>query len=133
MDAAARHAFREGFVPLLSTKGLEALASALQRNDPRLIQGKTIDPPCLAFTEKESVEGAWAAMDGQRLYSFAVAELDWQFAKLCLDAGERLGDPAACRYLMNWIDDTPREEMRSQLLGEVVIALTARGTAMPAA
>ena len=30
-----------------------------------------------------------------------------------------LGEPAGCRWLLNWVDDTPREEMRGKLLGEV--------------
>ena len=32
---------------------------------------------------------------------------------------ERLGEPAACRWFLNWFDDTPRDQMRRELLAEV--------------
>ena len=44
------------------------------------------------------------------------------------EADTRLGEPAAVRYFLNWFDDTPRDEMRRQLLAEVNRALAERFT-----
>ena len=41
----------------------------------------------------------------------------------CFEADQRLGEPAACRWFLNWFDDTPRDEMRRELLAEVELAL----------
>ena len=39
---------------------------------------------------------------------------------------QRFGEPTACRWFLNWFDETPREEMREQLLAEVQRALAQR-------
>jgi hypothetical protein len=48
-----------------------------------------------------------------------VAEVEEFFARACFETDQRLGEPAACRWFLNWYDETPREEMRRQLLAEV--------------
>lgn len=48
-----------------------------------------------------------------------IAEVEEGFARACFEADQILGEPAACRWLLNWYDDTPREEMRRELLGEL--------------
>jgi hypothetical protein len=48
-----------------------------------------------------------------------VAEVEEFFARVCFEIDERLGEPAACRWFLNWFDDSPRGEMRTQLLSEV--------------
>jgi hypothetical protein len=48
------------------------------------------------------------------------------FARTCFEADQRLGEPAACRHLLNWFDDMPRDEMRRQLLAEVDLAIMGR-------
>jgi hypothetical protein len=39
---------------------------------------------------------------------------------------QRLGEPAACRWFLNWFDETPRDEMRRLLLPEVQQLLAER-------
>ena len=41
------------------------------------------------------------------------------YERLCLAADDALGEPAACNHFLNWYDQTPRPEMRRQLLREV--------------
>jgi hypothetical protein len=48
-----------------------------------------------------------------------VGEVEEYFARICFEADQRLGEPAAVRYFLNWFDDTPRVEMRRELLDEV--------------
>jgi hypothetical protein len=48
-----------------------------------------------------------------------VSEVEEFFARACFETDQRLGEPAACRWFLNWYDETPREEMRRQLLAEV--------------
>ena len=55
-----------------------------------------------------------------------VGEVEETFARVCFEADQRLGEPAAVRYFLNWYDDTPRDEMRKQLLAEVERALADR-------
>jgi hypothetical protein len=68
---------------------------------------------------------------GEGLVTVGAVE-EW-FARLCFEADQRLGEPGACRYLFNWIDDTPREEMRQALLVEVEAELARRGATAPTA
>src|SRR6516225_8882065 len=105
-----RKVWRDGLAPLISTAGLEALERALSTDDARLLQGATTTPPPLQCVQDWPVEAACAlgycGWQGEGLES--VAEVD-----------ERLGEPAACRWFLNWFDETPRDEMRSLLLTEV--------------
>lgn len=55
-----------------------------------------------------------------------VGDLNHFFAKMCYEADELLSEPAECRYFLNWFDKTPRDEMRSELLKEVDLALAKR-------
>jgi hypothetical protein len=55
-----------------------------------------------------------------------VGQVEEFFARLCFEADQRLGEPAACRWFLNWFDDTPRADMRRELLGEVERALAER-------
>lgn len=136
-----RKVWREGLAPLLPTKGLEALARALTDDDPRLLQGATTTPPPLQCVQDWPVEAAcgvgFCGWQGQELES--VAEVEEFFAGVCFEVDQRLGEPAACRWFLNWFDETPREEMRRQLLGEVSRTLSQRladctpSTAAPAA
>jgi hypothetical protein len=56
-----------------------------------------------------------------------------RFAQLCFEVDQHFGEPRACRHFLNWFDDTPREQMRRELLPEVVLALVARGFQLPGA
>ncbi len=116
-----RKVWRDGLAPLISTEGLEALRSALANDDARLLQGATTTPPPLQCVQDWPVEAACAlgycGWQGEGLES--VAEVEEYFARLCFEVDQRLGEPAACRWFLNWFDETPRDEMRALLLSEV--------------
>ena len=123
-----RKVWRDGFAPQLSTAGLDALRHALREDDTRLIQGVTTSPPPIPCLREWAVEGACAvafcAWQGEGFDT--VGEVERQFACTCLDADMALGEPAACRYFVNWFDDTPRDQMRRLLLEEVERTLSER-------
>jgi hypothetical protein len=123
-----RKVWREGLEPLLSTAGLEALRRALVNDDPRLLQGATTTPPPLQCVQDWPVEGACAlgfcGWQGEGLET--VAEVEEFFARMCFEIDQRLGEPAACRWFLNWFDEAPRDEMRRLLLAEVNRALARR-------
>jgi hypothetical protein len=116
-----RKVWRDGAAPLLSDAGLEALRAALLNDDPRLVQGTTTMPPPLQCVQDWGVECAcllalpgWLG-DGLE----TVAEVEEFFARMCFEIDNLIGEPAACHWLLNWFDDTPRDEMRRELLAEV--------------
>lgn len=123
-----RKVWREAAAPLLSTKSLVALKEALERDDERLIQGATMTPPPLFSVQDWPVEAACAlgycGWIGEELST--VGEVSEFFARMCFSIDERLGEPAGCRWLLNWFDETPRQEMRVKLLEEVILSLTQR-------
>src|SRR5438309_341588 len=125
-----RKVWRDGVAPVLSTAGLQELRKALVRDDARLTQGATTTPPPLQCVLDWPVEGACAlgycAWQGDGLES--VGEVEEFFARACFEADQRLGEPAACRWFLNWYDDTPREQMRRELLAEVNLTLAERFT-----
>lgn len=126
--------FRDGFAPSLSTPGLEALTKALRDDSPRLVQGKTTIPPPLHCVEDWPVQAACAigfccvidyggfAIKGSTAVTCqgaTVGETEEGFAQACMECDQRLGEPAAARWFLNWADKTPRKEMRRELLVEV--------------
>lgn len=123
-----RTVWRDGFVPVLSTAGLTALRGALIRDDERLTQGSTTTPPPLMCVQDWPCEAACAlgycGWQGEQLST--VGSVEEFFAKACFDADAQLGEAAACRWFLNWFDETPREEMRRELLAEVDLALASR-------
>ena len=123
-----RMVWRNGFAPILSTTGLQSLRDALRSDDMRLVQGTTTTPPPLMCVQDWPVEAACAlgfcGWQGDGLE--AVGQVEEHFAKCCFEADERLGEPAACRWFLNWFDDTPRSEMLKELLEEVELALAER-------
>jgi hypothetical protein len=140
-----RTVWRDGFAPILPTDGLEALRSALAADDDRLCQGSTTSPPpamavqdwpieaaCLVGYCGAAVSGGFAdeTASGKTTNPNAakVSEVEEFFAKACFEADQRLGEAAACRWLLNWYDDTPRDEMRAELLAEVEWELNRRET-----
>lgn len=123
-----RTVWRNGFAPIMPTRGLEALRDALAADDPRLTQGCTTTPPPLMSITDWPCEGAcvlgFCGWQGEGLST--VGEVEEFFAKACYDADQRLGEPAECRWFLNWFDDTPRGEMRRDLLVEVERELARR-------
>jgi hypothetical protein len=126
-----RKVWREGVAPLLSTPALEALERALTSDDARLLQGSTTTPPPLQCVQDWPVEAACAlgfcGWQGEGLET--VAEVEEFFARICFEIDQRLGEPAACRWFLNWFDETPRDEMRELLVSEVQQALSRRRSA----
>ena len=115
-----RTVFRDGFAPILPVEGLEYVAELLRTDGKALIQGATTYPSPLVANQQEDAEkacflGACGMGAGRR----TVDEVSQFFAQACWDADQRLGEPAACRHFINWFDDTPRAEMRRELLAEV--------------
>ncbi|MFO0881674.1 MAG: hypothetical protein U0840_30620 [Gemmataceae bacterium] len=123
-----RKVWRDGVEPVMSVEGLQALRQALQHDDPRLLQGATTSPPPLMCVQDWPVEAACAisycGWQGDGLET--VSEVEEFFARVCFEVDERLGEPAASRYFLNWWDETPRDEARRELLGEVARALRER-------
>jgi hypothetical protein len=39
--------------------------------------------------------------------------------RVCFETDNRLGEPAACRWFLNWFDDTPWAELKKLLLPEI--------------
>jgi hypothetical protein len=123
-----RRVWRDGVAPVLSTNGLRALRLALVADDPRLTQGSTTTPPPLKCVFDWPVEAAdvvgFCAWQGDGLGT--VGEVEQHFATTCFKADEAMCQPAAVRYFLNWFDDTPRDDMRRELLAEVDLVLAAR-------
>lgn len=123
-----QHVWRKGFAPLLSTKGLTALAEALERDDPRLIQGETAEP-CESL--EDFATGACAVgfcgWQGEGLKT--AHDVLGYFNDILDQAIKRLSQPEAwdaCWKFLDWFDETPRDEMRALLLAEVRSELVRR-------
>ncbi len=105
-----------------------ALEGALQIDSPELIQGATTSPPPLQSVADWPVEAAcligFCGWRGDGLET--VAETEEFFSKMCYAIDQKLGEPAGCRIVLNWFDETPRREMIDTLLPEVRLALAER-------
>lgn len=128
MNTACRNVWRNGFVPVLSDVELLALAEGLQANDPRIIQSATTEPSPLFALLDWPCEGACAlGYAGWRGNGLAlVDEVNQFFSAKCFEADRKLGEPAACRYFLDWYDSATRDVMRSELLQEINIAIDSR-------
>lgn len=128
-----RKVWREGIAPQLSPEAIDALRAALIRDDCRILQGATTTPPPLQCVQDWPVEAAcilgYCGWQGEGLET--VAEVEQFFAETCFEADRLLGEPAAVRWFLNWYDETPRDEMRRQLLAEVNHALARQRAAEP--
>jgi hypothetical protein len=126
--------FRLGIAPQLPTAGLVALRTALAGNDKRLLQGATTMPPPLQCVQTWPCEAAdaigycHAFTDNVTLKQ--VAEVEEFFAKVCFECDQALGEPAACRWFLNFFDESPRAEMIVALLPEVDAELARRADAV---
>lgn len=123
-----RIVWRTGFVPVLSTRALEALRDALRSDDPRLVQGCTTTPPPLMCVQDWPAEAACAlgfcGWQGDDLET--VGQVQEFFSRVLFEADQLLGGPAECRWFLNAYDDWPRDVMRAELLPEVERALAER-------
>lgn len=123
-----RTVWRDGFAKILPVAGLVALRTALEVDDPRLIQSATTTPPPLMCVQNWPVEAACAlgfcGWQGEGLST--VGEVEEFFARMCFESDRQLGEAGAMRWFLNWFDDTPRDEMRRELAAEIELALAAR-------
>ena len=130
MELKWRRVWRIGFLPWLPREGLAALQSALAADDPRLLQGATCFPAPVVARRERAIQCAcalaWCGWHGEGLRT--VGQVEAFVERLCLAADAALDEPAACRFFLNWYDDTPRAEMRRALLAEVTRALNEPST-----
>lgn len=119
--------FREGFGPVIGRYGLAVLLEALRRNDSRIIQQATTDPPPLLVNSDCPVSRAdpVAFCGWQAIGLGTVGDLEEYFARICYEVDSRIGRPGGCRWFLNWVDDTPRGEMVARLVEEVEAYLSA--------
>jgi hypothetical protein len=122
--------WRTGLLPQFTTAGLQGLKAALERDDGRLVTGTTTIPPALSCMAKEPLEACdplcWALLDGHMPEAASVGWIEEEFAMTCLKASQLCGFPRAVGMFLNWVDETPRAEMRKALLVEVNIGLIGR-------
>jgi hypothetical protein len=129
---AWRDGWRRGFAPLLSNDQLTALRDALAADDRRLIQGGTTTPPPLMCMRDFPVEagcllGYCGAVAHGGIGVATVGQVEEAFVRFCFDADNAVGEPAYCRNLLNFWDDTPRPAARVLVLEEVAYTLAGRG------
>ena len=104
-----RKVWRDGFAPVLSTNGLQALRTALLRDDPALLQGQPTSPPPLQCMLDWPAEGACALGycgwrgDGRE----TVGEVEETIVRACFEADCRLGEPAVPRRGDAWLATPP--------------------------
>jgi hypothetical protein len=132
-------AWREAVAPQLSLAELEALRAGLLRNDPALIQGRTVQPDPLQKNLLEEPTACcpiayalWKSTDNAP-GAVTVDDVEHAFARICAGVDDCLQERRAARYFLNHVDEVPREQMLRELLVEVNIALTARSMELPAA
>ena len=118
---AWKRAWRMGLANLLTPAGINALRTALETDDPRLVQGATTQPLPIALFADECVEGACAVgfCLWQGLGLDRVGDLNREFRRLCASADDLLDEPLGTIAFLNWFDDAPRDEMRREMLAEI--------------
>jgi len=121
----------KGFLPQWSDAQLRRLKEKLETDSPQLTQGSTTTPPPLMCVAEWPMEACcpvcWGALPADcDLEKVTVGETEQAFAKACYEADLLMGEPAACRWLLNWIDDTPRPQMLKELLTEIETELALR-------
>jgi hypothetical protein len=129
---AWQRAFR-AIAAQLPPAGLIALARGLERDDLRILQGATTQPPPLQACADWPIECAcpvgFAAWQGAGLST--VGEVEEAFARACHAADRAIGEEGGVRHFLNWADDTDRATMRWELRAEVLRILRQRGIAIP--
>ncbi len=117
MNRKAKQVLIDGFFPQIGTDSLRELLRLCRTDNPALVQGTN----CLWQEWSETSQLKTCAIG-----SVAVAEgnldpdqIENRFAELCAGADSRIGEYAACRWFLNWHDETPREAMLSALASEI--------------
>jgi hypothetical protein len=128
-----RKVWREGIQPQVSTIGLITLYKGLKEDGESICQGATTLPPPLQGSLELPVEAtdaigyvAWKAYGAD-----TVGKVEEFFAKLCYEAEQKLGEPAAVRYFIWWYDTMPMDVVRTDLMEEITRELGIRQCAEP--
>ena len=124
-----RLVWRDGFVPVLSTAGSGSAAGRPPGRRPAAHPGQHHHPAPAHVRAGLAGRGRLRprrSAAGRATDLETVGQVEEFFARGCFEADQRLGEPAACRWFLNWFDDTPRDEMRRELLAEVERALADR-------
>jgi len=108
-----------------AVRGLTALYGALATRDTKLTQKSTTCPPPLMACQDMVVEAADAVAYPlwKELGLTKVSEVESAWAEVVWEADQSAGEPAACRVLLNWWDDTPQDEAYPLLAAEVEYCL----------
>ena len=121
-----REVFRKAFVKVAPKEGLQSLYQALQDDDQRLIQGQSTEPAPLMSLQGHPVEGAcmigYCAWRGGEGDVKTVGETEEAFADLVWKCDQIMGGHAESRWLLQYWDDTPREDARRELIKELELA-----------
>lgn len=125
-----RRVFREAVLPLINRNTLEQIVAALRDDDQRIVQGRTTVPPVvMGLSDWPCQGGCFLGFAGMVEGLETVGEIDEFFAEMCYRIDERIGEPAGCRWFLNWFDETPREVVRRELLNEITVALRTEAVA----
>lgn len=117
-----RLVWRRGIAPQMPSVALRVLEAALVSDASEIIQGHTCyPPPVLPRFAAEVVIAAdpIAYMAWRGLQCRTVGEVEEWMVRTDTACDVAMAEPGALRHLHNFIDDTPREEMRRELLAEV--------------
>ena len=116
-----RLVLRQGFLPQWTTSRIKEAVAALEADDRRLTQGSTTTPPPLMAVQDWPVEACdlIAFCSSDDAFSATVGDIEEGFARACFNADQTLGEPAACRWFLNWFDDEPRGEVFRECAAEL--------------
>lgn len=123
-----RKVWREGIAQCLTENNLRALKEGLLKDDNRITQGSTTTPPPLMICQDYPIEAAcpigYAGWKSEGLET--VGQVEEFFARICYETDQKIGEAAVIRWFLNWVDDSPRQEVIKELLTEVEITLKER-------
>lgn len=129
-----RDAFRRGVAPALGRRRLEALARALESDDPRLCQEVTVVPsPAsiraggsgsadLSVAPLSACAVGLAAWDADRLAT--VGDVTDAFEAVAAVTERLTGDRSALSHFLRFWDETPRRELFPLVLAEARLWLS---------
>lgn len=127
-EASWQVMFRKGFMPQWSTETLQSVRALLLADDVRIIQGKTTLPPPLLCHQDWPVEACdvIAYCSTPDAFDATVGECEEGFARACFSADNTVGEPAACKWFLDWFDLHPRPQVFAELLAEIDAELRRR-------
>jgi hypothetical protein len=109
----------------MGLEALQALQDAIERDDPALVQRATTHPSSNDCPYCEECVGGCAVSYGlwKSMGLHSIGDVERCFSKLCASVDAVLGPGSSTRWL-NHFDELPREQMRAELLPEVIAAIS---------